>query len=283
MIQMQKFIYFICLLILCQVSFAQTSDYPYQLKLKNDLIISGISGLSLFSESLIGSQVHNETESYFNSLNANSINSIDRNTINNWNPKAELTRENLGTVGLWGIGLGGTTILSVVEGLRPNGRGRATSNALTNTVMIFEGGLFVLCLSDMSKALVKRPRPFAYNPNLSYQTKTESEDYKESFFSGNTAITAYGTFYFAKVINDIYPNSKWKYAAWGCAGIYTATAGYLAVKSGNHFPTDIFVGSLVGAGTAILIPHLHKIRINKNGMSLNVSPSAGGIYASLKF
>lgn len=69
----------------------------------------------------------------------------------------------------------------------------------------------------------------------------------------------------------------------GGAGLYTATAGYLAVKSGNHFPTDVFVGSLVGAGTAILIPQLHKIKIKKEGMSLNISPSAGGIYATLKF
>lgn len=211
----KRIFYFVCLVILPQASIAQTTSYPYQLDLKKNLIIGGISGLSLFSESLIGGQVHNETEEYFNSLDKNSINSIDRNTINNWNLSAETTRENMGSIGLWGIGLGGSTILSVVEGLKNNDKGKATTNALTNTVMIFEGGLFVLGLSDMSKALVTRPRPFAYNPDLSYETKTESGDYKESFFSGNTAITAYGTFYLAKVVNDLYPVSKWKYVAWG--------------------------------------------------------------------
>ena len=272
---------FICLMIFCLSGFAQNAEFPYQLNLKKDLIIGGVSGLSFFSESFIGSQVHNEQEDYFTLLNKNSINAIDRKAINNWNLKAENSRERLGSIGLWGIGLAGTMTISMVEGL--NGRGTVTSNALTNGVMIVEGGLFVLGLSDLAKAIVERPRPFAYNSNLSFETKIESGDYKESFFSGNTAITTYGAFYTAKVINDLYPNSKWKYVAWGGAGLYSGYAGYLAVKSGHHFPTDVFIGNLVGAGVAILIPHLHKIKINKKGMSLNVSPSAGGIYASLKF
>ena len=35
---------------------------------------------------------------------------------------------------------------------------------------------------------------------------------------------------------------------------------YERVRAGQHFPTDVIMGALVGAGIGVLVPHLHRRR-----------------------
>jgi membrane-associated phospholipid phosphatase len=152
----------------------------------------------------------------------------------------------------------GSLGLTAWQSLKNDGTGNTGKNLFTTGAMFFEGGLFVLGLSGLAKAVVNRPRPYAYNPNVSFKDKTAGEDYKESFFSGTSAITSYGMFFTAKLINDMYPESNWNYVGWGSAAAYSGYVAWLATDAGHHFPTDVLTGSLLGAGIAILIPELHK-------------------------
>ena len=42
-----------------------------------------------------------------------------------------------------------------------------------------------------------------------------------------------------------------------------AITGYLRVKAGKHYPTDTIAGYLLGATAGILIPQLHKKKMEK--------------------
>ena len=276
---------FICLVIYTFSSFAQNTKFPYQLNLKKDLIIGGVSGLSLFSSSFLKQKTHNDPESYFDGLNRNDINRFDRSTTMKWNPNSDLIRENLSTVGTYGVGLAGSLGLAALQGIQKNKRGSVTKNILTTGVMLFEGVFFVLGASDLAKTLVNRPRPYAYNSNVSYQEKIAGEDYKESFLSGTSAITSYGMFFTAKVFSDLYPHSKWRHVGWVVASAYSGYTAWLAIDAGHHFPTDVIAGTIIGAGTAFLIPTLHKKGKTKDNQSFsfNISPALNGLYAQLTF
>lgn len=109
---------------------------------------------------------------------------------------------------------------------------------------------------NISKGLVRRPRPYTYNPDVP-ESEKQKMDATNSFFSGHTTMSAAGTFFAAKVFCDTHPESKWKPAVWvGAAAIPLAT-GFYRYRAGKHFPTDVIIGYCWGALSGILIPQLH--------------------------
>ncbi len=143
---------------------------------------------------------------------------------------------------------------------------------LWGEAVILTAGATLLC-----KYIVRRPRPYMYNPSVMPTEKMKRHGLT-SFFSGHTSLTAVNSFYAAKVFNDHYPEKPIKYLVWTLAAAWPAFTGYMRVKSGNHFRSDVMTGYAVGAAFGILIPHLHK---NKEVSSAwNVSGSADGICLS---
>ena len=113
-----------------------------------------------------------------------------------------------------------------------------------------------LALTTLTKELVHRTRPFAYNPNAPLEPKLEA-DTRRSFFSGHTSNTAAMSFATAKIWTDYHPDSRWKPVVWMAAAVIPATVGYLRMRGGKHYLSDVVVGMVVGAATGILIPHWH--------------------------
>ena len=132
----------------------------------------------------------------------------------------------------------------------------------------------------VSKKTVRRVRPLVYNENVPIEDKMTASATR-SFYSGHTSHVSAMTFFTAKVINDLYPNSKWKIAAWAGAAVVPAVAGYHRYKAGKHFPTDIIVGYGVGAAIGVLIPQLHKIK--KDNLKLGVVPLSDGAMLNFSF
>lgn len=127
------------------------------------------------------------------------------------------------------------------------------------------------------KTTVKRNRPFVYNPEAPLDKKL-TRNARTAFLSGHTSISAANCFFSAKVFSDYYPESKWKPVVWTTAAILPAITGYLRVKAGKHYPTDTIAGYLLGATTGLLIPQLHKKKMEKvsfyggpSGLLLQVS------------
>ena len=66
------------------------------------------------------------------------------------------------------------------------------------------------------------------------------------------------SFMMAQTYADFHPNSNAKPYIWASAAIYPAIVGWMRVKAGKHFPTDVIVGYLAGAAVGMLVPRIHR-------------------------
>jgi len=130
-----------------------------------------------------------------------------------------------------------------------------------------------------------RVRPFVYYEELPFYEKSESGT-TDSFFSGHTSWTAGASFFMAKVYSDFHPKlggkKWWLFAAALFPPVFVGYHRYLGLK---HFPTDIIVGTAIGAASGILTPHIPKIKKNKK-TTISISPYSrqySGLAFRMKF
>jgi len=107
------------------------------------------------------------------------------------------------------------------------------------------------------KSLVKRTRPFVYNPHAPLSEKLKP-DARMSFYSGHTSFTASSAFLTASILTSNGQNKEMAPMIWSGAAALPAIQGYLRWKAGKHFPTDIFIGYAVGAALGYFIPKIHE-------------------------
>ncbi|PHI21322.1 hypothetical protein CEQ90_02675 [Lewinellaceae bacterium SD302] len=112
-------------------------------------------------------------------------------------------------------------------------------------------------LTNISKAAFKRPRPYVFDPTWNPNRTLKSSD-RASLLSGHTSGAATGSFFFASVFSDYFPDSKLKPVVWGAAITLPALTGYLRVRSARHYPSDVIAGYVLGAAVGYFIPKLHK-------------------------
>lgn len=138
------------------------------------------------------------------------------------------------------------------------------------TLIIFETYAIGMGIVSLTKNLIDRPRPAAFNKNLSLEERAQHGT-TNSFISGHTASTALSTFMMAKIYTDYHPDSKWKPLIWTIATGVPLTTGMLRYKAGRHYITDVLAGFTVGALTGFLIPHMHtKIRTKRRAASTSI-------------
>jgi len=75
--------------------------------------------------------------------------------------------------------------------------------------------------------------------------------------------------------------SRWKPIVWTAAATIPAITGYLRVRGGRHFPTDVIGGYIVGAAVGCLVPHLHRTIKQAKPLTLNVGLNS--VYVGLAF
>lgn len=114
-------------------------------------------------------------------------------------------------------------------------------------------------LTNLAKVSVKRNRPFVFNPEVPIEEKL-SPDSRLSFFSGHTSAASTATFFTAKIWTDYHPDSRWKPVVWTAAATIPAVTGYLRVKAGKHYVSDVMAGYAVGALVGYFVPHFHKMK-----------------------
>lgn len=131
--------------------------------------------------------------------------------------------------------------------------------------LLMSVGATLLC-----KYSFRRNRPYLYNETVNLDIK-QQKDAKASFVSGHTSVVATNTFFAARVFSDYFPDSKWKPAIWTSAAILPAVTGYLRVRGGKHYPTDVIGGYLLGASIGYFIPKIHNVLdLEGKGISVNV-------------
>jgi len=134
--------------------------------------------------------------------------------------------------------------------------------------------------------LADRYRPYAYNAEAPMSERTRGGA-KNSFFAGHVALVGTSTFFIAKVLNDHHPHSKVKWLPFTLAGLATATTASMRYLGGQHFLSDILIGTTLGTLSGILIPHLHKNktaadRFNFTAGYWGTTPQLGFTYKLMK-
>jgi len=118
-----------------------------------------------------------------------------------------------------------------------------------------------------------RLRPLVYDAGSPMDVRQASNS-RNSFFAGHVALVATSTFFMARVFADYHPESGLKWVLYGAAGVATAATAYMRHKAGEHFPSDILVGTAVGTLSGLLMPRLHKSKLIKN-QKISLIPYAG--------
>lgn len=220
---------------------------PYTISWQVDAPIGGLSlGLGL-TYLLLDRKVQPLTEQSIMLLDRKNVWGIDRGATHNWNPTMAKVSD--------GFMFGSMAMPSLLF-IDPKVR----KDYWKVGIIWAETFALTAALTSLTKVLVKRPRPYAYNPNAPMHKKLE-RDAQYSFFSGHTSVTASMCFMTAKVFNDYNPNHKAVPWVWASAAVIPAVTAYLRYGAGKHFVTDVLIGYLIGAGIGILVPELHKIRI----------------------
>jgi membrane-associated phospholipid phosphatase len=135
-----------------------------------------------------------------------------------------------------------------------------------------------------SAMAANRFRPYAYNPSVDITKRTRGGA-RNSFFAGHPGFVASSTFFIAQVYTAYHPQMKFKWAPYAFAGAATIATGLLRLKAGQHFRSDVIVGTTIGTLSGILIPHFHKNK-NYDKQRIAVFPSFGeganGLTCTLK-
>ncbi|HMH23033.1 MAG TPA: phosphatase PAP2 family protein [Puia sp.] len=120
---------------------------------------------------------------------------------------------------------------------------------------------------------VNRYRPLVYSPESPMDIRISSNA-RNSFFAGHVALVATSAFFMAQVYNDYHPESHLRGLMYSIAGAATLTTGYLRSRAGEHFLSDIVLGTTVGTLSGLLTPKLHKAKWIKN-QRLSIIPFTG--------
>ena len=124
------------------------------------------------------------------------------------------------------------------------------------------GGIIVNSIVTTGmKKIIQRDRPFITYPDII--KREEADGY--SFPSGHTS----AAFCTATSLSLLFP--KWYVIV--PSYLYAATVGYSRMYLGMHYPTDVFAGALVGAGSAWLSFKAEKWISKKQNANKTISPA----------
>ena len=215
---------------------------PYSTSRNLDLTIAGLSGGLLLGSALIDySPMSLEDISI---LSADNIPGYDSKAINNWSLKSIKVSDILLYSSIAAPGL-----------LLMDLKVRDDYHAF---YLLWAESLFLtLGITNLTKVLVQRPRPYLYGKKASAEFK-QKNDNRKSFFSGHTSISAVSCFLIATMHDDYNPSSKLSPYLWSGALFVPALTAYYRYEAGKHFLSDVAAGYLVGSTIGVLIPKLHK-------------------------
>lgn len=169
---------------------------------------------------------------------------IDRRVVGNWDP-ASHRASNV----LFGVVVGTSLATALLA--------QGGQEHMVPVVILLQSGLVASGITNVVKEAVRRPRPYLYDPAVPPSVHSGHND-QLSFWSGHTANTAALTFTTANLVQHSDASQGVKTATWIGAATLPAAMGYLRVRSGKHFITDVVSGYVFGALVGWAVPYIHR-------------------------
>jgi membrane-associated phospholipid phosphatase len=169
----------------------------------------------------------------------------------------------------WGtisnIGLGAALAYAAADTVL-SGYRSGVESGLVDGVIFAETICITWAVTNLTKIAFRRPRPVAYQEQARREAAGGTANPEEltdtnsamSFFSGHASITASVA---AASTYLAFSRSADRLRPWltlGVGTVLTTAVAFGRVKAGEHFPTDVIAGAMVGAGIGVLVPHLHR-------------------------
>jgi membrane-associated phospholipid phosphatase len=122
-----------------------------------------------------------------------------------------------------------------------------------------------LFVTASTKLIVRRPRPYTRfdHPRIDDFTMAQGGDAYVSFFSGHSSASFTGAMA-GSILYSARTDVLWaRHALWGGEFLMAGMTAQLRVRAGRHYRSDIWTGSLVGAGIGVLVPALHRVELSR--------------------
>jgi membrane-associated phospholipid phosphatase len=128
-------------------------------------------------------------------------------------------------------------------------------HGMNDNLVVAEAALVTSALQVMVSYSAARPRPRVYSEEASLESRSDANAAR-SFFSGHVGNTVAVSVAALRTFQRLRkPVLGWTMLGVGLAG--STLVGVSRVKSGSHFPSDVIIGALVGAGFGIALPAIH--------------------------
>jgi len=218
-------------------------DSPYYLSKRMDLPLAAVSTGLLVGAELV--DVTPLTEDDINDLNKDEVSDFDYSATENWDENSIATSDLL----LYSS-IGFPAILLIDKEIRRDYK----------KFMSIWAETFVLTygLTNLTKVLVSRPRPYLYGTSEGFEEHKMEDDNQRSFFSGHTSLSAASWFMMASMYQDYHPESKLAPYIWATAYLVPAATGYYRYDAGKHFLSDVLTGYFIGRAIGVMVPRWHK-------------------------
>ena len=218
------------------------AQYVYRYKAFLDPAFAIGNGIVLTGSLLAQKHVSPLADKVILGLNKKDVNRFDRIACTQWNPQIAKVSDGLAI----GTGLMYSYFLFKPETNR---------ESINIAGVAFQSLLLSQSLSNALK-LGLRNRPYLYNQEVSMEEKRKV-DARMSFFSAHTSTVSSLCYSFAFAHNTYFPDKKHT-GVWIGAITLPAIQGFLRVKAGKHYPSDVITGYLVGLGSSLIMHYLHK-------------------------
>ena len=235
-------VYILAIFVLFQTNIFSQS--PYSLDAAREVAIFG-GGIIL---GVVDNKIIENTEPIpyeeLKTFSRKNINSFDRGATYNWSPRAAEWSDIL-------------LMTSIASPLLLFTSSAVRNDAGTYTTMFLQNILTTYSVSHLPKALIRRYRPYSYNDEVEDEIRS-SPAAKLSFFSAHTSVAFASAVFLSITFNKYNPDSNLTPYIWGTSLLISSAVGYLRYASGNHFPTDLIAGAIIGSVVGFLIPLIHE-------------------------
>jgi membrane-associated phospholipid phosphatase len=131
--------------------------------------------------------------------------------------------------------------------------------------------LVSLAIAVTTMMAVRRPRPWLYGDEAPLADR-ERGGSSMSFPSGHTASAFAVAVALFRIQRARRPGSSAPYWLLAGAGSVATLVGVTRVLAGDHFPSDVLAGAVLGSAIGWAVPELHRV-----APRLSLAPSAGGL------